>query len=382
MKRYIMVYKEEKRNLYTVVDLYTSRLWKLKKEALYDKIKSGEFDIDNVELRGNSINIIWNPLKIDNETFLIARYENLVLTVNCVIEGDVRVQDKNLIFDRFGKRCYIDEIVDKVPDLYSINRQANIFNNKAKLVEYPMIIFPINEDNAMLKKTNSSEKSILIPNCCTILNYGSHMIVEEGFMSYKAKIVPYEMKSGFENIKYINASCFDQNNIQDVSKFTNVIEIGNRAFKTNKVKEIVIPKSCKYIGNEAFYRSAVNELIIDCGNLKLGDHVFAGCMELESVVLKGNIQLGHGTFLHCEKLNSVTLSDEIENIPDKCFAECNNLKEITIPKNIKNISHTAFYCDKSLEKVIIAKELLDNTNIRNWVMKEMLGKPNIKVEYQ
>lgn len=103
------------------------------------------------------------------------------------------------------------------------------------------------------------------------------------------------------------------------------------------VKKIIVKEGIKGIEEKCFY-SAFEEVI--------------------SVELPNTLTyLGNGAFEGCENLKKVRLSENIVQIPDRCFAYCVNLSNVKIPNCVQRIGKNAFLKCERLEELVLPRNM-------------------------
>lgn len=180
-------------------------------------------------------------------------------------------------------------------------------------------------------------------------------------------------------VKEVEDNAFYGCSILSNISLTNVETIGSRAFCLCAKLTSLSLDNVKEIGNLAFAMrdnddsdpstgiaggliSVSMPKVIDlggwafsgCSQLKyisvpnvtsVGAYAFANCIKLSTMDLHNVKELGNGVFYNRAYdnvyLRSVILSDELENIPNKCFYGCKNLSDLTLPKSLKSIGYEA-----------------------------------------
>ena len=193
-----------------------------------------------------------------------------------------------------------------------------------------------------------------------------------GLTKLSEVVLPSTVKEVEDNAFY---GCSILSNIS----LTNVETIGSRAFCLCAKLTSLSLDNVKEIGNLAFAMrdnddsdpstgiaggliSVSMPKVIDlggwafsgCSQLKyisvpnvtsVGAYAFANCIKLSTMDLHNVKELGNGVFYNRAYdnvyLRSVILSDELENIPNKCFYGCKNLSDLTLPKSLKSIGYEA-----------------------------------------
>ena len=375
MKRHVLLCKEETSEFYRIMDIYTGTGKRLTIEELIEFSKNNE--IDNIKIINNDVEYIWRPYELRPGVFLIAKGEEQLLTAT--YDG-YRVQEAYIIpytnkdfFNEFVGACNLEEAKESVIDLTGINEDVIRFNNKAKLIGYPTLVFPIDKDNAMIGRYPTFKDGVVIPKCCTII--GPANTTDGRLMDFMRR----EIKSGFENVKFIGSWTFDMRSNQDISKFKNVIEIGDKSFTQNRNTKIIIPKNCKKIGVSSFSASKAEEIIIESNNIEIAKEAFAQCKSLKTLEIRGNAILGKWAFYECVNLEKIILIGNIEILDTKCFGACHSIKEIRLPHGLKEIKKDAFGSLDRLETVYVPKDISSNESVINLLKnaKRLLKGPKV-----
>ena len=80
--------------------------------------------------------------------------------------------------------------------------------------------------------------------------------------------------------------------------------------------------------------------------------------EVTSVELPDTLTyLGEGAFEGCESLKEIRLSENIVEIPNRCFAYCYNLSNVEIPDGVQRICRNAFLKCERLEELVLPRSM-------------------------
>jgi len=134
-----------------------------------------------------------------------------------------------------------------------------------------------------------------------------------------------------------------------------VTSIAGNAFQFCKnLKEVNIPTSCKFIGNGAFYGcDSLESIIIPNSVTDISPWAFYGCNKLILVTLPETLEsIDDALFYDCINIRSVAIPKSVTYIGGSSFRN-NNLDHIVIPSLVKEIGGWAFCSCTNLESVTI-----------------------------
>lgn len=168
-----------------------------------------------------------------------------------------------------------------------------------------------------------------------------------------------------QQIKYLNLSNFDTNNISTTAFIglgieelvlpKNIETIGNNAFEGNNIKNLVIPASVKSIGTAAFSNNNMKNVQILNKDIVLDASAFSDST-IETLTLDTKTASSGGA-----KIKNLRLLDSVETINDGAFSY-NIIETLTIGKNVKSIGTYAFVANRSLKSVTIPNSVVEIGN--------------------
>lgn len=173
-----------------------------------------------------------------------------------------------------------------------------------------------------------------------------------------------------ENVKYIDATAFDDNGYIDVVNITlsqeamdSIVaqegECGfDMFFPYLEKANIKISQTAKTIPECIFASCPITEIEIPNSVTEIKMGAFGDCGELERVTIGNSVKIiGSNAFESCEALDKIVLPESVEVIESAAFAGCNSLIEFRIPSKVKVINDGTFAECSSLETVYIGKSV-------------------------
>ena len=181
----------------------------------------------------------------------------------------------------------------------------------------------------------------------------------------------------FSGSKYVYGSP-----LQSVSLPNTILSIGDYAFSDNiNLTEVVLPEQLLEIGKYAFSRTSIKDRKIPSSLTSISEYAFFDNINLTEVVLPEQLleigkyafsrtsiknirfpssltSIGESAFSRT-KLCSIALPDNIEYIPDSCFAHCDSLKSIQWPKRLRSIGSGAFRGCEALTNFTIPPSVVE-----------------------
>ena len=122
----------------------------------------------------------------------------------------------------------------------------------------------------------------------------------------------------------------------------NIEEIGKLAFGRCGFKGSIFGPKVKFIGVQAFGGCNYIESISFPVAEEIQHDGFSYMSRLTTVDIPNVKTLGYEVFEYCKSLSNVKLSDDLEDIPDRCF-QSTALKSIVLPSNLNTIGDRAFF---------------------------------------
>lgn len=166
-------------------------------------------------------------------------------------------------------------------------------------------------------------------------------------------------------VETINASAFQDKNIESVTIPDTITDIGQFAFAGCKcLKEVHFSKNLESIWNYAFFYCVLLESIsFPDSVLTIGRDAFYFCKALKKVVLPNNLKrLGENAFSNCFSIEEAIIDSQICNLEAFVFSQCYNLKALRLPDTIEVIDKNCFSMDSNIANVRFSQALVDKPN--------------------
>ena len=182
------------------------------------------------------------------------------------------------------------------------------------------------------------------------------------------KDIPHvEILSEVEGVKVeiINASAFQNKNIESVTMPDTTTDIGKFAFADCKcLKEVHFSKNLEYITDYAFFNcESLESIALPESVLIIGDAAFYGCKKLKKVTLPNNLKrLGKNAFSNCFSIEEAVIDSQIRKLEAFVFSQCYNLKTVCIPDELEAIDKKCFLMDSNITNVRFSQALVDKPN--------------------
>lgn len=131
-------------------------------------------------------------------------------------------------------------------------------------------------------------------------------------------------------------------------------------FGYKKLRSVTFEEGVETIYPGSFARSGVEDVKLPNSVTNLTARVvysfftspFMGCSSLKQINIPKGIKELPASFLSSTSIEKIDLPDQLEIIPDRCFAYCKSLKSVKIPNGVKRVGANAFFKCDSLNELI------------------------------
>jgi len=139
----------------------------------------------------------------------------------------------------------------------------------------------------------------------------------------------------------VDASAFDNRNIEWVDLNAGLVSIGERAFSSCSLERITVPNTLEFIGTFAFPSSLMNQDYL--GN---ASNPYLICCLKDDAMTEFTTHEGTKFLVNmdCPKLKEITVGANVVSIGAECFSGCTNLEKIdfAVGSKLERIERRAF----------------------------------------
>lgn len=300
---------------------------------------------------------VWQYEIDENKVTATAKYEPIIYTIKCFVDGKSIYQFTATIEEAAKKLPKVPEKQHFIGSWENLNfTNEEIVVNAVYLAVNYKIIFIVDgvvyAEVGYTVESESVEEPVLPERKNYIASWenyelsGGNLIVNAvyTFALTPTEGLEYEeCEGGLKVIGYIG----QDTNIVIPPEYEGkpVVQIGESAFEANEtITSVYLPESMTYIGVKAFaYCYSLSEIEIPSSVKVLDEKAFLNC-GLERLVFSDGLELiGAMAFYKCDNLKSIVIPETVKLIDEYAFAACSHLTLAEISGSDTVIGETAFF---------------------------------------